>query len=115
MKGTKAYVSGPMTGLAFFNYPVFDAMAETLENLSVIPINPARHPEGLEYEEYMELAMIDVEDCDWVCLLPGWERSPGAIREAKRGQELGKVLMECMVSKTIAFNHIPVDRKLEHV
>ena len=112
MKGTKVYISGPMKGKPLFNYPAFNAMAKALQDLGAIPINPTRHPEGLEYEMYMKYAFLDVEACDWVCLLPGWKDSPGAQREVARARELGKCIMEAKDGDAIAFNYLSVGAEL---
>jgi hypothetical protein len=86
----KVYISGPMTGIENFNYPVFNATAEYLEQRGFLPINPARHPIGLEYDAYMEYAELDVKNCDVVVLLPGFNASKGANAEIEFARQFNK-------------------------
>ena len=86
----KVYISGPMQGIEDFNYPAFNQAERELKEAGFVVINPTRHPEGLEYEQYMQYAMLDVEICDIVMLLPNWTGSPGAKREAKKAYSLDK-------------------------
>jgi hypothetical protein len=84
-----AYISGRITGDS--QYRKKFANAETvLMNLGYTTLNPARLPEGLEYEQYMflDFAMIDVSDL--VVMLPDWRRSKGAKMERRRAIESGK-------------------------
>ncbi len=93
MKGKRIYLSGPMTGIEECNRPAFNLKAVELRKQGAIVLNPARHPLGLDYEEYMRLAILDVELCDIVVCLPGWENSPGAIREIRKAKQLGKMVI----------------------
>jgi hypothetical protein len=90
----KIYISGPMTGLPQYNRPAFNLAAVSIRKSGSIPINPARHPLGLDYEEYMSYSMLDVEHCDCVALLPGWETSLGALREVAYAAKLEKPVYE---------------------
>ena len=85
--GSTVYLSGPMSGLPDFNRPAFFAAEDALLASGAVKVfNPARHPPGLSWEEYMR------RDLDWlrVCLktdrpilarLPDWWRSRGATVE----------------------------------
>ena len=86
----KVYISGPMTGIENYNYPLFHAVEEYLKQLGHMVINPARHPIGLEWSHYMGYARLDVKACDVVIMLPGYEASKGAVEEFKLATELGK-------------------------
>lgn len=73
------YICGPMSGLPQFNYPAFRE-AETLirKRYGCRVLNPARQPDGLEYDEYMRRGCADVVSATVVIVLPGWQKSPGA-------------------------------------
>ncbi len=77
----KIYVAGPMTGLPDFNRGVFHRIAMDVLQNGDIPLNPATLPDGLTQREYMHIsgAMLMCADC--IVLLPGWEKSKGAIAE----------------------------------
>lgn len=86
----KIYLAGPMTGIEKYNRPQFNLMQKRLEWKNHIVLNPARHPDGLTYDEYMELSRCDIRICDAVCFLDGWEESKGAREERKYAEDLGK-------------------------
>ena len=77
---------------ADYNRPRFNAMEKLIKELfpSVVVLNPARHPDGLAYNTYMEYAMIDVKECDVMVQLNGWHNSPGAQKERAEAVNLGK-------------------------
>lgn len=89
-KSDIVYIAGPMTGLPLLNHPAFYAMAGLLEaRIGCTVLNPARHALGLEYEEYMTLAMDDLNRATVVVLLHRWSASPGARREYDRAVSRG--------------------------
>ena len=76
------YISGPMTGLPLFNYPKFFGLAGLIaKEYGCRVLNPARHPNRMEYEEYMRLADDDIHHSTVVIMLDGWEESWGAQTE----------------------------------
>jgi dUTP pyrophosphatase len=44
------------------------------------------------YEEIMRACFTDVEQCDAVCTLTGWQNSGGATREVELAKKLGKIV-----------------------
>jgi hypothetical protein len=86
----KLYIAGPMTGYHAFNYPAFNAAQAKLERAGYEVINPARQGFGLEYPDYLALALADVFACDAIALLPGWEGSKGVKAELALADALGK-------------------------
>ena len=84
------YIAGPMTGIPEFNYPAFNDAQRKLEAAGYTVLNPARQPDGLEYHQYLELALKDVFACDGIALLPSWRLSPGAQAEVALADALKK-------------------------
>lgn len=77
------YISGPMTGLPDLNRPAFGRAAAKLRALGLRPVNPANMPEiaGWTHEQYMRRDLPILGQCDGMVLLPGWQKSRGAVRE----------------------------------
>jgi len=88
---TKLYLAGPMRGHPENNYPAFYEMAGKLREAGFEILSPAEaDPDGqfLDNEQqtaifvdYMKRDLTMVLDSDGVALLPGWEKSTGAITE----------------------------------
>ncbi len=89
----KVYISGPMTGKENCNFPAFFEAEETLKEKGFIPVNPARSPEGLEYRDYMDIALAMVRCCYALLLLPGWEESKGAVAEKAYAESLNMEIL----------------------
>lgn len=88
----KIYIAGPMTGLPELNFPAFFEAEKQIIRAGHTPINPARNPPNLEYEEYVEIALILVRASNAITLLSGWEKSPGANVEYYYAKSLGRGL-----------------------
>ena len=101
------YLAGPMTGIAEFNFPAFDAAATALRDLGYVVFDPADNdrdkyrfdPTGMTGHEDLtgildrrkvladDLAWICAE-ADVVCVLPQWHWSSGARAEAAAARAL---------------------------
>jgi hypothetical protein len=78
----KLYLAGPMTGVPEFNYPLFNEVAAKLRAQGHEVFNPAEEDPGLTYRECMTKDMEYLcKHATCICLLPGWEYSPGAKAE----------------------------------
>jgi hypothetical protein len=83
----KIYIAGPMTGHPDMNYPAFHAAAAELRALGHVVINPAENPEPAgatprqKWLGYMRISIAQMTTVDAVCMLPGWEKSSGALKE----------------------------------
>lgn len=107
---TRYYISGPMTGIAEYNHPVFFAVERDLVNyLKSIGgadwavANPARNlngETGHDRHVYLALDIQQVLDSDVVVLLPGWEKSPGALLEVDVAYNTGKRFMLATLNTT---------------
>ena len=109
----KIYLAGPMRGIPEFNFPAFHAAAKRLRECGHIVFSPAekdmeRHgtdiskgnATGSEAEAAathgFNLRLALAEDLEYICthadavaLLPGWEKSKGAMAERATGEALG--------------------------
>lgn len=91
----KIYISGPMTGLPDYNYPAFNVAAAQLRAAGFHVESPAENkpPECGTWEGWMRIALKQLIDCHAVAVLPGWEKSKGALVEIQVASQLGmKVL-----------------------
>lgn len=98
----KAYLSGPMTGYAKFNFPMFEEATRYLRNQGWEIVSPAEMDieAGLDpdsslpftvkqYRDALARDLRAVMDCDSLILLMGWERSSGAQAELALAKQLG--------------------------
>ena len=107
------YVAGPMRGIAWFNYPMFDRIAGILREQGLCVISPADEdrkqdgfdpfenpdhavpenctfPRTMDFNKTVRRCLEAVLRCDEIVLLPGWERSSGAVAELTLAMWLGK-------------------------
>jgi hypothetical protein len=107
------YIAGPMRGIAWFNYPLFDRVAKELRDAGNEVISPAdedrkhdgfdpyanpahAHPDACTFPKTMDFSktvrrcLEAVLRCDEIVLLPGWENSNGAVAELTLAMWLGK-------------------------
>ena len=85
------YISGPMTGIADFNFPEFNHVERVLVERGEKVFNPTCHPLdcGFEYADYLRLDIQALLICDKIYLLKGWESSKGATLEKNIAEALG--------------------------
>ena len=85
------YISGPMTGIKYFNFPLFNKVEKMIiERFKVKRvINPAKNDQSLTYDQMMELDLHFVGESTHILILPGWHRSNGAKKEVKLALERG--------------------------
>lgn len=76
----KVYIAGPITGDPDYKQK-FAAVEEKLRELGLEPVNPAEAPEGLTYKEYIDRGIKLLTECSMICMLPGSNKSDGAILE----------------------------------
>lgn len=109
----RVYIAGPMRGIPYYNFDSFDQAAAMLRERGWDVFSPADadrakgfDPSGLPPDhdwskpmKGMDLNAVILEDvsellaCDAIWLLPGWERSPGAVSEASVARWAGKRIM----------------------
>lgn len=100
-----AYIAGPMTNRAHFNFPAFDAVAARARELGIDVSNPHEHDQatypgidtaaatligdvvglaaevGFSFAAAMQWDLSEVARCEAIILLPEWETSTGAKAE----------------------------------
>ncbi len=107
------YIAGPMRGIAWFNYPLFDRVAKELRDTGNEVISPAdedrKHdgfdpyanpahanpdactfPKTMDFAKTVRRCLDAVLRCDEIVLLPGWENSNGAVAELTLAMWLNK-------------------------
>ncbi len=92
----KMYLSGPMTGLPNFNYPAFAQAATSLRDRGLTVVSPHEALGGhgdRTREEYMREDLKQMLECHAVCLLDGYELSPGALLEIEVARQCGMVVL----------------------
>ena len=94
-RAKRVYVAGPMTGIADFNYPAFNAVADQLRAMGYEVENPADHGivEGALWADYMAYDLTRLGLCGVIALLPGWESSQGAKLEVLIAERLGMTVV----------------------
>ena len=87
----RIYLSGPMTGIAENNFPVFNTVAAQLRQRGLEVVNPAEIvPQGEKtWENCMRAVLKELLTCDTIGMLSGWERSAGAHLELHVAHRVG--------------------------
>lgn len=87
----RVYISGPITGIPDY-LENFEKVEKELTKAGYSVINPAKlnanMPDGIEYEEFLEIDLKYMDLCDSIYMMKGWQNSKGANREY--GYALGK-------------------------
>jgi hypothetical protein len=114
------YIAGPMRGIAWFNYPLFDRVAKELREAGNEVISPADEdrkqdgfdpyanpsyansdactfPKSMDFAQTVRRCLNAVLRCDELVLLPGWENSNGAVAELTLAMWLGKRVREVRI------------------
>jgi hypothetical protein len=104
-KPKRIYLSGPMTGLPAFNYPVFNAAAARLRAMGHTVYNPTGDmdtPPAADFdirEAFAEYTAWICKDADAIAMLPGWNKSSGALAEYWLAVRLGLEIIEMEIEK----------------
>lgn len=117
----KIYLAGPMRGIPDFNFPKFNQVADLLRTMGHEVFNPAEKGEEALIETDPELVdklafrrRVFAIDTEYICnhaeaivLLPGWEKSTGAIAEEALAHTIGLVRYEWPECPPSIFQVIP--------
>lgn len=90
----RVYLAGPMTGIADFNFPAFNAEAEILRAQGLSVLNPADHGivAGANWADYLRHDIAGLASCERIHLLSGWSKSKGAQLEVTIAKALGMAI-----------------------
>lgn len=102
----RLYIAGPMTGIEHHNLPLFFETEQKLQQLGHETENPGDNDGPTPWEailaakehprtwaDYMRLDIPRVMKSDAICVLPGWQNSPGARLETTVAKALGMPIM----------------------
>lgn len=119
-----AYVAGPMRGHDRLNFPAFDRARDYLVSQGVTVISPADidRASGIREDDYGSggetvgdnktfierdfhaVMSLDPDRGDFLCLLPGWERSVGATAEFFLARWIGLDIRDRHGQPLVAFD-----------
>lgn len=100
LKGTTAYLAGPMSGIEAFNFPAFQEAARELGYMGFGLVyhtatgTPPAPADAAPWPVYLRVALRKMLGCDAVVVLPGWRESKGARLEVYVALELGMPVVE---------------------
>jgi len=99
----KVYLSGPMSGMPEFNFPLFNVEAAELRRLGYAVVNPVDiNPDhSTPWSACLREDLRALLDCDAVAVLPGWEKSRGATLEVFVATQLGMRIADVGTLKDI--------------
>lgn len=75
----KVYIAGQVTGIKGYR-DRFERAEDLLLSEGYQPVNPtaAGEVDGYTYRDYINRGLRLLEECDAICMLPGWTGSRGA-------------------------------------
>lgn len=76
----KIYIAGKITGNPNYKEQ-FAAAEKKLKAEGHQVINPTWKPEGLTYKQYIDMGLMELQQCDVIYLLSDWKDSKGARME----------------------------------
>lgn len=100
------YISGPITGVENYR-EAFNAVEERLTALGYIVLNPARLPQGMTDEQYMQIDLAMLNAADAVYFMTGWASSRGAALERSYCEYIGKPILHKFAKEVL--NHDRVE------
>lgn len=76
------YLAGPITGVPRY-WEAFERVEEDLTALGYAVLSPAKLPEGMSYDAYMQIDLAMLQAADEVWFIPGHADSRGASIELR--------------------------------
>ena len=92
-QGEYVYLSGPMTGLPEFNFPAFRKAEDYLaERFGCFVVSPRKNADLIgpdrTHEDYMRIALAELQCCTCMVLLDHWQQSKGCMMEFEKANDL---------------------------
>lgn len=82
------YIAGPMTGLKGFNRDSFALAELALKEQGHEVRNPAcLGTDWTKYQDYIEIGLVMLRQCEAIVFLPGSEHSKGAVLEKREAEK----------------------------
>lgn len=84
VNGKRVYISGPITGMPNYNREAFAETVKAVEAKGYTAISPfdlSIVSKWKTWQDYMREDIRAMMDADWVLLLPGYDKSKGALVE----------------------------------
>lgn len=88
----KIYIAGKITGLKDYKKN-FDRAEVELKKQGHVVVNPSVVPEGLNYDDYMNICTAMLKACDTIYMLNNWKDSTGAKIEHQIAELSGKEII----------------------
>lgn len=89
----KIYIAGKITGNDDYKKQFQEAELKLKAEGHQV-INPTWKPLGLTYKQYIDMGLMELSQCDAICLLDGWEQSKGAKLEKQYAETIGLEIIE---------------------
>lgn len=87
-KTPKVFISGSISKRKDTYKDYFRKAEQFMEEIGLEYYSPTSLPEGLTWDESIELTLKELEDCDCMYILKDWEGSEGVRREVIKASEL---------------------------
>ncbi len=93
-KGDKIYLAGPMSGKEGLNFLAFTQAERYLAERGYSVANPHKFGDKTKSRQCnIAQSLFQIQSCQAVYFLRGWEHSDGAKLEFEAARKMGKILM----------------------